>query len=267
MAFPIGAVAAIGGGLLSSYMASRIGGNRGYGPLPFENPNYAVDSNQVAQALRQGLGRNPTQSEIDQYSKYIKTGDLTYGEIGQIAQGLPEADRARLDTYATQYGNALGANDQQFLSQAADTFGAKANSQFASMGRPNSSAMAAQVFGQGGQLAGQLAQQRQSQIAAFYGQGLQNNMGAFRDQGQDALHRAYSLQDGRTAFNRGLLGYQTQRNDYGVDLENQSRMNQRDAFNKLGGSLIGAGLGSMGGGGMAGARLGAGIGGQAGGLF
>lgn len=256
------------GGLSEVYRALRPsgGGSSDYAALPFENPDYAVDSGRVAQALQQGLGRQPTQNEIDQYSKYIKTGDLDYGSITQIAQGLPEADKARLDQYAGQYGDILGANDNKFLSQAADTFGAKVNSQFASLGRPNSSAMAAQVFSQGGQLAGQLAQQRQSALADFYGRGLSNNMGAYRDQGQSNMNRAYGLADQRSAFNRGLLGYQTQRNDYSTDLNNENAKNKQQAFNQFVGGLGGAAIGgSLGG--APGARLGAGLGSNAGGLF
>lgn len=256
------------GGLSEVYRAMRPGGGgAGYAALPFDNgAGNAVDNGRIAQEFQRVTGRAATKNELEQYAQYIKNGDMTYGDIGQVLQGLPEQDRARLDAYATQYGNALGANDQNFLGQAADIFSAKANSQFASLGRPNTSAMAAQVFGKGGQLAGQLAQQRQSAIAAFYGQGLQNNMGAYRDQGQNTLHRAYNLQDGRTAFNRGLLGYQTQRNDYNTDLSNQNAENKRRAYDQLGMGLVGAGVGGAFGG-VGGARLGAGIGSSAGGLF
>lgn len=255
------------GGLSEVYRAMRPGGGgQGYAPLPYENPDFAVDDKRVSRALQWALGRAPTKNEVDQYSKYVKTGDLDYGEIGQIAQGLPEADRARLDQYAAQYGDVMGANDQKFLSQAADTFGAKVNSQFASLGRPNTSAMGAQVFAQGGQLAGQLAQRRQYALAAFYGQGLQNNMDAYRDQGASALSRGQGLRDSRTAYNRGLNGYQTQRSDYGVDLANEEAKNRQRAYSQLGGSLVGAGVGGLIGG-RTGAQIGAGVGGRAGGLF
>ena len=247
------------GGLSEVYRAMRPkGSSQGYSALPFESPDNPVDAIRVSQALQQGLGRVPTQNEIDQYSKYVKTGDLDYGEISQIAQGLPEADKARLEQYATQFGDKLNAQNGAIIDQAANA----ASSKFASLGRPNTSAMGASVL----QAGGQLAQQRQSALADFYGRGLGNNMLAFRGQGQDALNRAQSLGDSRTAYNRGLSGYQTQRNDYGTDLYNQELKNKRQAYNQFGGSLIGAGIGGALGG-TGGARLGAGIGGQAGGLF
>ncbi len=261
-------VASIGGnmGTLGLYQAYKGltggygggGGGRSYAALPFENPDNPVDSSRVAEALKQGLGRAPTQNEIDQYSKYIKTGDLDYGEIGQIAQGLPEADRARLDQYATQFGDKLNAQNKEIIDMA----GASANSRFASLGRPNTSALGASVM----QAGGALAQARQSALANFYGQGLQDNMGSYRNQGNAAMSRAYGLTDKRTDYNRSLLGYQTQRSDYGADLYNQEMKNKRQAFNQLAGSLAGAGVGGAMGG-VGGARLGAGIGGQAGGLF
>ncbi len=241
------------GGLSEAYRAMRPNGSsQGYAPLPFENPNNAVDVGRITQALQQGLGRMPTQNEIDQYSKYVKTGDLDYGEIGQIAQGLPEADRARLDQYATQFGDKLNAQNGAILDQA----GAAANSRFTSLGRANTSAMGASVLAAGGQL----AQQRQSALAAFYGRGLQNNMNAYQEQGQNALGRGQALGDSRTAFNRGLLGYQTQRNDYGADLYNQELKNKKQAFGQLTGGLGGAAVGGILGG-APGARVGAGVGG------
>jgi hypothetical protein len=211
----------------------------------------------ISQELQKGLGRAPTQNEINQYAKYVKTGDLDYGEIGQIASGLPEAEKVRLDQYATQFGDKLNEQNKAILDQA----GAAANSRFASLGRPNTSAMGASVL----QAGGQLAQARQSALADFYGRGLGQNIGAYRDQGQNAIGRAQGLQDSRTAYNRSLLGYQTQRNDYETAFNNQELRNKQRAYNQLAGSVIGAGIGSIGG--VGGARLGAGIGGQAGGLF
>ncbi len=246
------------GGLSEVYRALRpSGAQSGYSPLPFENPNYAVDSSRVAQALQQGLGRVPTQNEIDQYSKYVQNGDLGYGEIGQVAQSLPEADKARLEQYTQQFGDKLNTQNGAILDQAASS----ANSHFASLGRPNTSTMGASVLAAGGQL----AQARQSAIADFYGKGLNYNRSIYDTQGQNALGRANSLQDSRTAYNRGLLGYQTQRNDYNTDLSNQNAYNKRQAFNQLAGGLVGAGVGSMAGPG--GAQMGARFGSQAGGLF
>jgi hypothetical protein len=267
MPFPI-AAAMVGGGLLASYIGSRQKGSMGYAPLPFDTgANRAVDNARIAAEFKSAAGREPNANEIEQYARYIKNGDLEYGDIGQILQGSPELSKQRLESYTDQYGQRLTAADNSFLDSAANRIGAQAQSQFAGLGRPNSSAMAAQVFGQGGQVAQSLAMQRQSALANFYGQNLQSNMGQYVDRADQTQGRAYKREDNRAAFNQALTGYQTQRSDYNTDLENQYRRNQKQGFNQLGGSLIGAGLGYANGGGMAGAQFGAGIGGKAGGLF
>lgn len=248
------------GGLSELYRAmSPGGGQSGYAPIPFDyGANNAVDNNRISEEFQRAAGRGPTKSELEQYANFIKTGDLTYGDIGQIIKGLPEQDRARLDQYAQAYSDRLGAGDQQFLDKAAAT----AQSRFSSLGRPVTSGQAG-AFAQSAQ---NLAQQRQASLAAFYGQGLQNNASQFVSQGQNALSRGQGLTDSRTAYNRSLMGYQTQRNDFNTDLSNENNRRKQQAWNTLPFTLAGAGVGGYFGG-ARGAQAGAGVGSQFGGLF
>jgi hypothetical protein len=232
-------------------------------PPPLENPNNGVDSSRINQEFQSALGRPATQDEIDHFSKYVKSGDISYDEIGQVVQGLPEAQSARLNQYGQQYADKLGASDNQILGRAADV----ANSQFVRLGRGNSSALGSQIASAGQQL----ALGRQSALAQFYGQGYGSLMDQYGNQGQGAMQRAYGLTDSRTAYNRQLqgarYGYQADQNN-SVQLMNQQQdINRRQAFGSLVGAGLGAAIGASNGGGMAGARLGAGIGSNAGGLF
>lgn len=250
----------VGGPIGMAYNALRPNGSQqGYAPLPFDyGENNTVDNARIAQALQQGLGRAPTQNEIEQYAKYIKTGDLTYADIGQISQSMPEADRARLEANLGRFGDVLNAQNDAILGQAA----ARANSQFSSMGRPVTSAQTASVL----QAGGQLAQARQAALADFYGKGLNYNQSIYQSQGQNALARGYQKEDSRTAFNRSLLGYQTQRNDFNTDLANEELRRKTQAWKSLPFTLAGTALGAKFGG-PAGAGAGAQIGRDVGGLF
>ena len=248
------------GGLSEVYRAMNKGGGSGGGfaPLPYDTgAGNKVDANRLMQVFRQALGRDATQDEMEHFSTYIKNGDLDYDEIGQIAQGLPQAQEQRLGQYGDAYAGALGKYDEQVLNKAAQA----GMGQFASLGRSDSSGLNSAFAG----ASQNLAQSRQSQLAAFYGNGYQNLMGQYQALGQQNRDRGYGLQDSRTAYNRGLNGYQTQRSDYQTLLEQQSAANKKKAMSQAFGSLAGAGLGSFAGPG--GAQAGAQIGGQFGGLF
>jgi hypothetical protein len=248
------------GGLSEVYRAMRPGGGmQGYGALPFDyGANIEVNNSKIAAEIRAATGRDATPTEIESYARYIKTGDLDYGDIGQIIQGSPELSKARIEDYTNQFGARLGANDQAIIDKSAAT----ANSTFAGLGRQNSSALAASVM----QAGGALAQQRQSALAQFYGQNLQNNMSQYVDRANTVQGRAYQKEDNRAAFNRSLLGYQTQRNDFNTDLNNQESRNRQRAYSQLPFTLGGAAIGGALGGG-AGAGAGAQVGSQFGGLF
>lgn len=216
----------------------------------------------IASQFQQILGRTPTPDELDYFNKFVASGDLQPQEIGQILQSLPEYQSSQLTKNTAQFGQTLQANDSAVLSQAADRFGAQAQSKFAGLGRPNSSAMAAQVFSQGGQLAGQLAQSRQSALASFYGQGLQNNAALGAQQGMGATQRGYNERDTKRQRGWDIEDYYRQKNDY------QDEKNASSGWNAItpefavsqaigiGGTLGGSYLGGIGAGrGMAGKGL------------
>lgn len=212
--------------------------------------------------FQQILGRIPTPEEAAYFQKFIDAGDLGEHEIGQILQATPEYQSAQLTKNTAQFGQTLQANDSAVLSQAADRFGAQAQSKFAGLGRPNSSAMAAQVFSQGGQLAGNLAQSRQSALADFYGNGLRTNAANAAAQGQGAVDRGYGLRDERRQRGYQIEDYYRMKNDY------QDEKNASSGWNAItpefavsqaigiGGALGGSYLGGIGAGrGMAGKGL------------
>lgn len=164
--------------------------------------------------FQQILGRAPTPDELAFFNKYLNSGDLGAHEIGQVLQNTPEYQNSLLTKNLGQYGDVLQANDSKVLQQGADVAGTQAISRFASLGRPNSSAMAAQVFGKTGQLAGQLAQSRQSALADFYGRGLQQNAALGAQNGQSALSRAYFTADRRHQEDQDQYWYNRQQNDF-----------------------------------------------------
>lgn len=165
-----------------------------------------ADFTQAAQQFQQILGRAPTQDEINYFSKHLDEGNLMPQEIGQILQSTPEYQNSQLTKNTAEFGDQLNAQNGAILDMA----GAKANSRFAGLGRPNTSAMGASVM----QAGGQLAQQRQSALASFYGQGLQNNANMAAQQGQGAVARAYGLRDATTAFGRENMMYNRQHDDF-----------------------------------------------------
>lgn len=223
------------------------------------------------------LGRGPTQAENDYFQKFITEGSIQPYEIGQVLQALPEFQQSKLEKNTSALGDRLGASNEQIMQRGADMAWAQAQSRFAGLGRPNSSALAASVFGQQGQLAQGLAQQRQSALAQFYGQGLQQNMALQQQGGQSALERGYGLRDETRQF-----GQQMQLARYSQDNYNNylAQANKR-ARNQGMGSMLGAGLGlaagaafaaptggmSMGEGALMGGSFGSRIGGGASAMF
>lgn len=167
----------------------------------------------IAQQFQQILGRAPTQDELDYFGKFITSGELQAAEIGQILQSTPEYQRAQLGKDVSTFGDTLRATDEQTLQRGAELAGAQAQSRFAGLGRPNSSAMAAQVFGQTGQLANSLAQSRQSALAQFYGQGLQANAAMGARQGMGATQRGYNERDTMRQRSWDIEDYYRQKND------------------------------------------------------
>ena len=212
--------------------------------------------------FQQYLGRQATADEVSYLNKFIQEGYLQPGEIGQVIAGLPGAQGRALESDLPKFQQAMSAQDQGYLQSAADMAGAQAQSRFAGLGRPNSSAMAAQVFGQTGQAAQNLAMQRQSALAQFYGQGLQQNRALTQAYGQGALERGYGLRD--EARQRQ---YQIEHRNYMKGLYDEYAAQQRKS-NRLGaiGNIAGTALG-MGAGAMLGGGLGADMGGRFGGAM
>ena len=171
------------------------------------------------------LGRLPTQDERDYLTKFMTEQGLQAHEVGQILQNTPEYQSKLLNQNVDAYGQKLQANDNQILQQGADIAGAQATSRFAGLGRPNSSALAASVFGRTGQLAGNLAQSRQSALAQFYGQGLQNNAALGAQNGQDAFNNVRQIQGEQRQRSYQIEDYYRQQNDYHNELRSAGTRN------------------------------------------
>lgn len=220
----------------------------------------------INEMYMQLLGRNATPDESAYLQKFVDEGSLQGEELNQIIQSMPEFQQRRLESDTTAFGDKLTANDNQFLSNATDRIGAQVNSRFASLGRPVSSAMAASTFGQAGQIAQGLQQNRQSMLADFYGKGLQATRGLQQARGQGAMDRGYGLRDETRRRGWEMEDYHMQKNDYNDYLNAANRRQKQQGFGTaagaIGGGLLGAYLG-----GPAGARAGAGAGSSLGGLF
>jgi hypothetical protein len=212
----------------------------------------------IDQLFQQFLGRTGTSDEHSFLSGYVKKNYISPYEIGQYLQGTPEAQGSRLKQYGQQYSDALGAQDTAILGRAADA----ANGTFAQQGRQFSTGQGSAVL-QAGQ---QLAQDRNSSLAAFYGGGYQNLMGSYENQGQGALDRAYGLKDAYRQHAWDLQTYGMQQNDFNNYLNATNRMNRQQGFGSAIGS-IGGGIAGAYFGGPLGAGVGAKAGGSLGGLF
>ena len=165
-----------------------------------------ADYNQFNNIYQQHLGRDISQDEWKYLSKFANDEGLQNHEIEQIVKSMPEYQTNLLNQNTQAFGNQLNAQNGAILDQAA----AATNSQFANLGRPVSSAMAASVA----QAGGQLAQQRQSALAQFYGNGLQNIQNNVYSQGQNALQRGYGLRDEARQRGYQIEDYYRQQNDF-----------------------------------------------------
>lgn len=175
----------------------------------------------IQDQFAQILGRIPTPEESAYFQKFMADGQLQEYEIGEILKSTPEFQSAQLGKDTAAYGEKLQANDNQILQQGAELAGAQAQSRFAGLGRPNSSAMAAQVFGQTGNIAQGLAQRRQSALADFYGQGLRQNAALMGQQGQASRDYGYGVKTDERRRGYELSDYYRQKNDY-EDAKNAS---------------------------------------------
>lgn len=163
--------------------------------------------------FRQILGRDATADEQSFLGKFIQEGSLQPQEIGQFLQSLPEYQQSQLDKNVGAFDQRLQASDTQALQQGANIAGSQSQARFSGLGRPNSSGLAASVFGQTGRLSQDLAQRRQSALADFYGRGLQQNALMGAQQGQAALQRGYGLRDESRQRQYEIEDYYRQKND------------------------------------------------------
>lgn len=165
-----------------------------------------ADYNQFNDLYQQHLGRDISQDEWKYLSKFANDEGLQNHEIGQIIQGTPEYQTNLLNKNTQQFGDTLNAQNGAILDQAA----VAANSHFANLGRPVTSAQGASVM----QAGGQLAQARQSALADFYGRGLNNIQGLSQSQGTNAMNRGYGLRDEARQRGYQIEDYYRQKNDY-----------------------------------------------------
>ena len=163
-------------------------------------------SDDAARQILSLLGRSATPEEVAYFNKFIADEGVTPYEIGQMVQSSPEYQGKQLDQNATAYMDKLNASNADILGMA----GAQAQSRFASLGRPATSAQAGAL----GQAAQNLAMSRQNSLAAFYGQGLQNNAAMAASQGMNAQNRAFGLRDERRQRQYQIEDYYRQQNDY-----------------------------------------------------
>ena len=169
--------------------------------------------NSIGEQFSRVLGRAPSQDEMDYFKKFLDAGELQGHEIGQILQSTPEFQESQLNKNVAAYDTRLQAADAEALQRGVDVAGAQATSRFAGLSRPNSSALAASVFGKAGQLAGDMASRRASALADFYGQGLQGNAARTADIGAGLQGRAYGLRDETRQRGYQLEDYYRMKND------------------------------------------------------
>lgn len=224
-----------------------------------EMPHYGAASREALdQQFQAILGRPANAAERAYMSKLMDSGDIGAHEIGQILQGTPEFQNKLLEQNTTAFGNKLNQQNEAILGQAGNV----AQARFAGLGRPQTSAIGASV----GQAAGSLAQSRQSTLANFYGQGLNQQAQNYQAGANNALERSYGIQDENRQFIQNYQLAKLQGDQYGNAVNQANSLARKQAQ----GRAIGSGIGAIGGavvGGPFGAAAGANVGGQFGGLF
>lgn len=193
----------------------------------------------------QHLGRAATPDEIQYLNRFVQEGHIHPGEIGSIIQSMPEYQQKMLEQNTDAYGQKLNAQNGAILDQTA----AKINSNFASLGRPVSSAMGASLT----QAGGQLAQRNQSLLADFYGRGLQQNQSYQQNYGNAALDRGYARDSEQRQRDYQIEDYYRQQNDFNNYQNAHSGWNAITPEFAVGATLNGLGkVGAAYAGGMAG---------------
>ncbi len=213
---------------------------------------------QIADAFQAELGRAPTGAEISYFMQMGQgvggMGQMSPYEAQQSLMATPEAQERTLGRYAGLYGQQLGQSDAYMMGQA----GNQLQGQFRRMGRGSSTGYIS-AFAQAAQ---NLAMNRQTQMAQFYGQGLGGVMQNRAQTGQTAMENIYGQQQGQIQFGRDQ------------DLANRNYARQMDYANTqrrqgMQSGLINAGIGLAGtiAGGAIWGGLGAAVGGAGAGMI
>lgn len=185
------------------------------------------------------LGRALNPAELDFVKKLMTDGQISEFEVGQYLSGLPQQQQKLLDSQTDAFSGRLGQSDDAILGRAAKQI----DSRYSGLGRNTTSAQAASLM----QAGGALAQNRQSQLADFYGRGLSQIQGNQAAYGQNALARAYQNRDSAVAFGRQNYMYDRYKRDYEDQINTQNRWNLQSGLIqgglKLGATAAGAALG------------------------
>ncbi len=204
----------------------------------------AMDDRAIREQFQNLLGRDARPDEVQVFNEFMRENDLQPYEIGQIIQSHPEYQTKLLTQQGAQYSDLLGKSDEMILGKAQDQI----RGDFTRMGRPNSSGYGAAFAG----AAGDLAAQRQQQLASFYGGGYGGIRSLAAGQGQGALQRGYGLRDERRHRGWELTDYARMRDDYNSNLKTQSRRNLQSGLLNAGVNLAARGAAAMASGGTAG---------------
>ena len=184
---------------------------------------------------QQHLGRDITQAE---YNYFDEKKSMMQGiDISSLIAGHPEAQSRRLGQYGQQYAGQLAANDQQILNQAGQAIGGS----FSEMGRGAGSSGMGNAMIQAGQ---NLAMDRNSQLASFYGQGYGNVMGQYGNERSGDIGQYYGnlAMDRQYNYDKELYG--RQQNDYNNYFKQQRSSN---LTNQIVGGVLGLGGMALGG--------------------
>lgn len=182
----------------------------------------AYNPEEIDNIYQQNLGRKATPQEHDFFKPYVEQGSLSPYQIGQYAQGTPEAQQSRLGQYGGQYENFLARNDKTILGRAADV----AQGQFAENGRQFSTGQGNAIL----QAGENLAMNRDSMLSNFYGSGYKSLMGQYAGQSQDAMNRGFGLSDIQNQRGYDMGNYYLQQNDYNNYLKGQNTRNLQEAL-------------------------------------
>lgn len=215
-----------------------------------------ITENDIREQIKQSLGREATQAEINSFMQYANNGSvsLTPFDVGQILQGTPEYQNTMLGKQGGQFNELISQGDNRLLGNAQGML----TSQFAQQGRSIGNSGYLNAFAQA---AANIAQAKQQQLASFYGGGFGEIRQNAAGQGNTAQQFGRSQQESSLDRSREIEDYYRMQNDYNTSMSSQRRRERVGAF----GSIVGGAIGAYGG--PVGAIAGSKIGGSLGGLF